>query len=61
MDEQTAKPGCRLFNCDLRHGNYCCAGCDRKDKCKNHCLNSPDKCGCNVELKKKKDIKEVVE
>lgn len=36
---------CRLFNCDKKHGNFCCADCEIKKQCKNPCLNSPQKCG----------------
>lgn len=37
---------CELFNCDRRHGNYCCADCGyRKTNCKNPCLNGPERCG----------------
>lgn len=40
-----AKQGtmCYLFNCDHRHGNYCCSGC--KKPCDNRCHNTPQKCG----------------
>lgn len=33
---------CTLFNCDHRHGNYCCYYCDKQ--CSNRCLNNPDAC-----------------
>lgn len=38
---------CEIFNCDRRHGNYCCADCGYKatGNCKNHCLNGPERCG----------------
>lgn len=36
---------CLIFNCDHRHGNYCCADCDRRSRCDNPCLNGPDRCG----------------
>lgn len=36
---------CLIFNCDYRHGNYCCADCDRWSRCKNPCLNSPERFG----------------
>ena len=36
---------CRLFNCDKKHKNQCCYFCDRRGKCKNPCLNNPQKCG----------------
>ena len=40
---------CKLFNCDQRHGNFCCAKCKDKKNCKNPCLNDPDKCGKSEE------------
>lgn len=38
---------CLLFNCDRRHGNFCCEDCGYKSSgnCKNPCLNGPDRCG----------------
>ncbi len=44
---------CKIFNCDHRHGNYCCHGCKYKKtgECDNPCLNSPDKCGLVKEEK----------
>lgn len=36
---------CIIFNCDHRHGSYCCADCDRRNTCKNPFLNSPKRCG----------------
>lgn len=36
---------CKLFNCDMRHGNYCCAECPHRIRCKNPCQNSPKRCG----------------
>lgn len=35
---------CKIFNCDRRHGHYCCSHCEHKDGCKNRCLNSPERC-----------------
>lgn len=37
---------CMIFNCDRRHGRFCCADCSYKWKgqCKNPCLNEPDRC-----------------
>jgi len=52
---------CRLFNCDHKHGNYCCAHCDVYHKCKNHCNNDPEKCGQAVERIRKTTIKAEVE
>ena len=36
---------CKIFNCDKRHGHYCCAECPRRSRCKNPCQNSPGNCG----------------
>lgn len=36
---------CKLFNCDKRHGHYCCSSCHLRSKCKNPCQNNPDRCG----------------
>lgn len=36
---------CKNFNCDRRHGNYCCADCGYRTTCKNPCLNDPSRCG----------------
>lgn len=46
---------CKIFNCDRRHGNYCCAECGYRGRgCKNHCQNTPDRCNCVVVPKEKK-------
>lgn len=42
---------CIIFNCDRRHGSYCCADCHIRDNCKNPCLNSPERCGQAKEIK----------
>ena len=34
---------CEIFNCDKKHGNFCCFYCDKS--CSNRCMNSPDVCG----------------
>lgn len=44
---------CKIFNCDRRRGSYCCYYCLRKDRCKNPCLNGPDRCGEHKEEPKK--------
>ena len=36
---------CTLFNCDKRHGHYCCAVCHLRSQCQNPCLNNPERCG----------------
>lgn len=43
------KTMCVQFNCDRRKGNFCCASCGYRTKCKNPCLNSPDKCRLSKE------------
>ena len=47
---------CKIFNCDRRHGNFCCADCGymRNGNCKNPCLNGPERCNCVAELETKK-------
>lgn len=36
---------CKIFNCDKVRKSQCCAGCPRRSRCKNPCLNSPERCG----------------
>ena len=36
---------CSIFNCDKKHMNQCCALCPDVGRCKNPCLNHPDRCG----------------
>jgi hypothetical protein len=36
---------CSIFNCDKKHMNQCCALCPDLGRCKNPCLNHPDRCG----------------
>lgn len=36
---------CEIFFCDKRGDRQCCFYCEWKKKCKNHCLNNPEKCG----------------
>lgn len=59
----TTTPGprkCRLFNCDRKHGNFCCEDCEDKQsgKCKNPCLNGPLRCGqaYNGKRRNRKDV-----
>lgn len=44
---------CQIFNCDRRHGSYCCFDCPQRSKCKNACQNSPENCGQVAEPAKK--------
>ena len=49
---------CKTFNCDKRHGNFCCGECPEREKCKKPCLNSKEKCGLYVrQTKANKNIK----
>ena len=43
----TKYPRCRIFSCPkLRGVSYkCCYFCDKRDKCSERCLNTPEKCG----------------
>lgn len=52
--KQNTIPKCKQFNCDKLHGNYCCFYCIKKDGCKNHCLNTPEKCNLAVPIDKQK-------
>lgn len=36
---------CKIFNCDRRHGNICCADCINLASCRNPCFNQPEICG----------------
>lgn len=36
---------CILFNCDHRHGHFCCRECSRRRECSNPCQNTTDRCG----------------
>lgn len=36
---------CKIFNCDRKHGNVCCADCINLASCRNPCLNQPGICG----------------
>lgn len=42
----TNYPRCQLFSCPhLRGVSYkCCAYCDKREKCDDKCLNTPDRC-----------------
>lgn len=61
--------GCTIFNCDRRHGNYCCADCGYKKACQpgasqrcRPCKNSPEKCGLVREnVPKNKEVREYAE
>lgn len=42
---------CSIFNCDKRHGSYCCAECQERKECRNPCQNGPERCGhCGREI-----------
>lgn len=36
---------CSVFMCDHRGDRYCCQDCKYRKKCKNPCLNIPERCG----------------
>lgn len=42
---------CKLFNCDKRHGSFCCRQCKDRRNCANPCYNDPAKCGQATESK----------
>lgn len=45
MEERKNEPReCVLFYCDKKRRQLCCRDCTEK-RCRNKCLNSPDKCG----------------
>lgn len=46
---------CTHFNCDHRHGNYCCFQCQKIGTCKNPCYNSPLKCGLAKEVENREN------
>ncbi len=48
---------CEIFHCDKRGDRYCCHYCDRKEKCKNPCLNHPERCGKAFEQEEKQCLK----
>lgn len=57
IDDYNGKPVqvtfCALeISCPHYIESRCCHGCTKYDRCRAKCLNSPDKCGQNVESKK---------
>lgn len=50
-----AKKMCSIFNCDRRRENHCCFTCSDYNRCANHCLNSPRRCGLAKDAKPKKE------
>lgn len=53
MPRKLISRGCMIFNCDRRHGNFCCYDCGYRTtkgafRCKNPCQNTPGKCGCDL-------------
>ena len=53
MPRKLISRGCMIFNCDRRHGNYCCYDCGYRtmkgpSRCKNPCHNVPGKCGADL-------------
>lgn len=45
MSNKNNNRKCTQFYCDTMRERVCCCGCPNRKKCKNPCLNSPDKCG----------------
>lgn len=43
-EHEKPKLACKIFNCDLMNGNYCCFYCVERYRCNNPCLNDPKKC-----------------
>lgn len=43
--ERAVQRMCEVFMCDHRGDRFCCHDCKDKEKCKNPCLNHPDRCG----------------
>ena len=53
MPRKRISRGCMIFNCDRRHGNFCCYDCGYRtmkgsSRCKNPCRNTPGKCGLDL-------------
>lgn len=40
---------CQLFYCELMRERRCCYYCSLRPRCKNQCLNGPERCGQAVE------------
>lgn len=49
---------CEIFFCDKRRERQCCYYCPGKKKCKNQCLNNPEKCGEHFIQRHEKEGKE---
>lgn len=53
MPRKRISRGCMIFNCDRRHGNFCCYDCGFRatngpSRCNNPCQNTPGKCGLDL-------------
>lgn len=53
MPRKLISRGCMIFNCDRRHGNFCCYDCGFRttngpSRCNNPCQNTPGKCGLDL-------------
>ena len=35
---------CNIFYCDHKRDFVCCASCQSRGRCRNRCLNHPDRC-----------------
>lgn len=48
---------CNVFFCDRRREYLCCATCQSRGRCRNRCLNHPDRCGLEDKNHKVKEEK----
>ena len=49
---------CNVFYCDKRREYLCCATCQSRGRCRNRCLNHPDRCLLE-DVKRREDGKEL--
>ncbi len=50
MPERLIERRCKIFNCDHKRSNVCCADC--RKECDNRCQNTPRHCGqCMTTMK----------
>ena len=62
MPRKLISRGCMIFNCDRRHGNFCCYDCGYRttngsSRCKNPCRNTPGTCGVDLPAGRRKEKK----
>lgn len=51
---------CELFFCDRKRERHCCIYCTDVDKCRNRCMNNPEKCGKHFIQGEKHDLSQSV-